>query len=312
MRILVTGTSGFIGSYLTDKLVERGEDVYSIERYVTGRYYQIRRNLVRTLYADLTDYSAVRRILREVQPEYVVHVAAISPVAYSYEHPLEVLNTNFNATINLAEACRTEVYHFKQFLFASTSETYGNGPDPKTESTPRNPNTPYAVSKAACEDYLRYMWEVYRFPVTILRPFNTYGRHENTHFVVERAISQMLTQREVMLGDPKPTRDLLYVHDHVNAYLTCLDNSKAIGETFNFCTGRAITIGELVKMLAKMVGFKGQILWNQIPTRPLDIVHLTGSYAKAKRVLGWQPKYELEGGIPLVIDYWRRKLKLRR
>ncbi len=130
--------------------------------------------------------------IREVQPEVVFHLASISPVSYSYDHPNEVLDTNLTGTVNLAEACLREVPHFKHFLFASTSETFGNGPVPKREDTPQAPNSPYSVSKHAAEKYVLYMWDAYKFPVTVLRPFNTYGRRDNTHFLVERMLVQML------------------------------------------------------------------------------------------------------------------------
>ena len=308
MKVLVTGATGFIGSHLVPRLVEQGYDVYTLERYVTGRYVLGQRREIKTVFGDLREHFAVRRIIREVQPDIVIHLAAISPVAYSYDHPYEVIETNFLATVNLAESCLREVPHFKQFLFASTSETYGNGPNPKTEETPQNPNSPYAVSKLACEKYLLYMRDAYDFPVTILRNFNTYGRKDNTHFVVERIIVQMLQGGAVKLGDPTPVRDFEYVEDHVSSYLTCLDNPKAIGEVFNFCTGRGVSIKQLAELIAELTDFKGEIVWNAIPARPLDIKELVGDYSKAKRILGWYPKFSLEEGLKLTIDFWRRRI----
>ena len=311
MRILITGASGFIGSHLWPKLVDLDHEVFALERYVTGRYVLGKETGLGKVFADLNDPAAIRRTVREVQPEAIIHLASISPVSYSYDHPLEVLETNFTATVNLAEAAMREVHHFKQFLFASTSETYGNGPNPKREDAPQVPNSPYSVSKVASEDYLRYMSDAYKFPVTLLRPFNTYGRTENTHFVVERTIYQMLTSKRVQLGDPKPVRDLLYVDDHVNAYITCLDNAKAIGETLNFCTGRGVTIKELAWMTARVCRFRGEIRWRQIPSRPLDIMELVGDSSKARRMLGWKPKYTLEEGLRLTADAWREVIASR-
>ena len=138
-------------------------------------------------------------------------------MSYSYDHPNEVLDANLTGTVNLAEACLREVPHFKHFLFASTSETFGNGPVPKREDTPQAPNSPYSVAKHAAEKYVLYMWDAYKFPVTVLRPFNTYGRRDNTHFLVERMLVQMLRGDTVKLGDPTPERDLLYIDDHVDS-----------------------------------------------------------------------------------------------
>ena len=308
MKMLVTGGSGFIGSHLIPQLIARGHEVYSLERHVTGRYVL---GLARrtTVYGDLRDGFVIRKIVREIQPEAVVHLAAISPVAYSYDHPQEVLEVNTFGTINLAEACLREVPHFEHFLYAGTSEEYGNQTKfPIKEDAELRPNSPYSVSKVASDKYLQYMRDAYNFPITILRPFNTFGRKEDTHFVVERTITQMLQNKEIRLGDPTPTRDLMYVDDHINAYLTCLNNEKAIGKIFNFCTGRGITIEKLIDLLVKLVGFDGEVLWNAIPARPLDIQKLVGSYEKAKRVLGWRPKYTLEKGLKLTIEHWKNKL----
>lgn len=306
MKILVTGGNGFIGSHLLPRLVELGHDVYCLERYVTGRYVLGAQRTVRTVFSDLRDNFAVRKVVHEVQPEVVIHLASISPVSYSYDHPVEVIETNFMGTVNLAESCLREVAHFKQFMFAGTSEEYGNHEKmPINENYELRPNSPYAVSKTAADQYLQYLCNAYNFPVTILRNFNTYGRKDNTHFVVERTIEQMLRKKIVRLGDPTPVRDLVYVDDHVNSYLTCLNNKKAIGEVFNFCTGCGVSIAGLVEILTDLTGINAEVLWNTIPERPLDIACLIGDHSKAKQVLGWQPKFTLKEGLRLTVDFWK-------
>jgi dTDP-glucose 4,6-dehydratase len=308
MRILITGATGFIGSHLLARLLQQQQDVFSLQRYVTGRYVLGADRGLKSVFGDLRDHFVVRRILREIQPEVVIHLAAVSPVSYSYDHPNEVLEANLTGTVNLAEACLREVPHFRQFLFASTSETYGNGPVPKTEETPQNPNSPYSVSKLAAEKYILYMRDAHGFPATVLRPFNTYGRKDNTHFMVERIIVQMLREDVVKLGDPTPVRDLIYVEDHVGAYLSCLGNEKAIGEVFNFSTGHGITVQGVVDLLKQITGFRSEIIWDTIPRRPLDIPLLYGDSTKAARVLGWHPTVTLEKGLRLTVDYWRQKI----
>jgi nucleoside-diphosphate-sugar epimerase len=309
MRILVTGATGFVGSRLIEKLVEQGgHDLYALQRYVTGRYVLGAEQGVRTVFCDLRDHFAVRSAVHEVQPEIVIHLAAVSPVSYSYDHPNEVLDTNLTGTVNLAEACLREVPHFRQFLFASTSETFGNGPVPKVEDTPQSPNSPYSVSKHAAEKYVLYMYDAYKFPTTVLRPFNTYGRRDNTHFLVERTLVQMLKGDVVKLGDPTPERDLLYIEDHVDAYLSCLDQPKAIGEAFNFATGERVTVRALTEKMRELTDFRGQILWETIPRRPLDIHVLYGDATKAKSVLGWKFRISLEEGLRRTIQFWRKKL----
>jgi nucleoside-diphosphate-sugar epimerase len=312
MRILVTGAVGFVGSRLLELLVERGEhDLYALQRYVTGRYVLGADQGVKTVFCDLRDHFAVKNVIHEVQPEAVFHLAAISPVSYSYDHPNEVIEANLIGTVNIAECCLREAPHFRHFLFASTSETFGNGPVPKREDTPQAPNSPYAVSKHAAEKYLLYMWDAYKFPVTVLRAFNTYGRRDNTHFLIERMLVQMLRDKVVKLGDPTPERDLLYVDDHVNAYLSCFDQPKeAIGEAFVFCTGKKISVREVAERLREITGFRGEIRWDTIPRRPLDIQVLYGDAQKAKSVLGWQAKISLDEGLRRTADFWRKKLAI--
>jgi len=309
MKILVTGGNGFIGSHLIPRLVELEHDVYSLERYVTGRYVLGGERTVKTVFCDLRDHFAVRSAIRNIEPEAVIHLASISSVSYSYEHPQEVIETNFLGTVNLAEACMREVPSFKHFLFAGTSEEYGNSKvNPKTEDSPMCPNSPYSASKVAADKYLQYMRDAYGFPTTVLRNFNTYGRKDNTNFVVERTIVQMLNGKNVRLGDPLPIRDFLYVDDHVNSFLTCLGNEKALGEVFNFCTGRGTSIKQLVELISELTGFRGQVNWNTIPSRPLDIAELVGDCSKANRLLDWRHKYELKDGLQLTIDFWKTRL----
>lgn len=307
MKILLTGATGFIGSHLLPALSEC--DTFSLERYMTTRYAHGFRRHVKTVFADLRDAHAIRGIIRDVKPDAVVHLAAISPVSYSYDHPQEVIEASLMATVNLAEACLREVPHLARFLFASTSETYGNGPVPKTEETPQHPNSPYAVGKLAAEKYLLYMRDAYDFPVTVLRPFNTYGRKRDTHFVVEKVVVQMLNGGRVLLGDPEPVRDLMFVDDHVAAYLTCLHNERAVGQVYNFCTGQGIRIADLVEKTRTVTDFQGEVVWDTIPKRPLDIDVLIGTYTKAQDQLGWKPRVSLDEGLARTVDHWRRTLR---
>jgi len=308
MRILITGAAGFVGCHMLAPLIEREHEVFSLERHRSWREPLGASTAGRPVFCDLRDHFAVRQVVREVQPEAVIHLAAISPVSYSYDHPNEVLEANLTGTVNLAEACLREVPQFRQFLFASSSETYGKGPVPKTEETPQNPNSPYSVSKLAAEKYVLYLRDAYRLPATVLRLFNTYGRKDNADFVVERTIVQMLRGHTVRLGAPSPVRDLLYVDDHVNAYLSCLGNEKAIGGIFNFSTGRGVSVSELVGLLASLTGFVGEVAWDTIPRRPLDIDRMIGDSSQAEKILGWRPRVNLEEGLRLCIAHWKQRL----
>jgi nucleoside-diphosphate-sugar epimerase len=310
-KILVTGGTGFIGKDLISRLIEKGHDIITLERYVTGRYTLDKNTKINITNANLTDYVAVKKIIKETQPEYVIHLAAISPVSFSYDHYIEVTNVNYLGTINLAEACYREIQNFKQFIFAGTSEEYGmtlQNPNQRLkENSELSPNSPYAVAKVASDLYLRYMHLAFKFPYTILRPYNTYGRKDNVHFFMERAITQMLNQNEVYLGDSEAVRDWLYVDDHVNGYLKALGNNKAIGESIQLCTGKGYTTKETADLIAKLTNFEGKINWNTTQKRPLDAKVLIGDNTKAKELLGWEPKYTLEDGLKETIAYYKSK-----
>lgn len=310
-RVLLTGATGFIGKELAVKLAEKGFEIHALERYVTGRYTLDSKEGIINHYTNLTDYSATRKVVKDVQPEYCIHLASASALSFSWEHPIEVTETNYLGTLNLAEACR-DVPHFKQFIFAGTSEEYGTAlTDTKhklTEDSELIPNSPYSVAKIASDMYLlSYMHKAYGFPATVLRPFNTYGRKDNKHFFIERTVTQMLKGEEVRLGDKTAVRDWLYVDDHVDGYMKALGNKKAIGEVIQLCTGKGYTTEETANIAAKLIGFRGNIKWNFTQKRPLDAHILIGDNSKAKRLLGWEPRNTLEQGLKKTIDYWSKK-----
>ncbi len=308
-NILLTGTTGFIGSELRPRLKERGYKVFSLERYVTGR---LGKNLTlpeELWYADLRDVYSLTKCIQKVKPDIVIHLGALTSVGYSYMHPQETIETNLLGTINLAELCMRHIPNFQQFIFASSAEVYGVcNQKLKTESNPRLvPNSPYSVSKHAAEKYLTYMHRAFNFPVTIMRFFNSYGRKHDRGFVVEKTIYQMLHEKECSLGDPEPVRDFLYFNDQLEAYLAALENPKAIGERFNVCSGVGTSIRELVDLTARLTGFEGDVVWRRMPKRPLDIMHLVGSNKKIKRELGIPDPMSLEDGLSKTIEWWRNE-----
>jgi nucleoside-diphosphate-sugar epimerase len=162
---------------LRPKLIEKGYEVYNLERYVTGRIGKVDPYQKDTYFADLKDIFSLTRAVQEIKPEIVIHLAAMTVVAYSYAHPQETIETNFLGTVNLAEIC-THMPSIKQFIFASSAEVYGISKQKikKENDTNLIPNTPYAVSKFAAEYYLNYLYKAFNFPITIFRPFNSYGR----------------------------------------------------------------------------------------------------------------------------------------
>jgi len=306
--ILLTGSTGFIGTELLPKLRERGYRVFTLERYVTGRMGKIRNPSDDQWFADLKDVFSLTKVIQKIQPDIVIHLGAITSVEYSYRHPQEALETNFLGTVNLAELCRRYIPNFQQFIFASTAEVYGTCKElDKNEAlTDLRPNSPYAVSKYASEKYLQYLHEAYNLPITMFRMFNSYGRKKDKFFVVEKTIDQMLHEDTCYLGDPEPVRDFVYYSDQLNAYLAAVENPAAIGETFNVCSGVGISIKDLADKISKLTGFGGDVVWRSMPRRPLDIMHLVGSNKKMRRILDVPEPTSLDDGLMKTIDWWKK------
>ena len=211
-------------------------------------------------------------------------------------------------TVNLAHTS-LENPNLEKFIFAGTSEEYGNQDNfPTPETAPLRPNQPYAISKVASDNYLRYLELAYDFPVCVVRPFNTYGRTDNFQFVTERIITQMLKNpKEITLGNPKPIRDLLYIDDHVDGYMKVVE-SKVFPPCVNLCTGIGTSIGELAEMIKELLDWKGEVVWNTTFQRPTEIWTLVGDNSLARETLGWSPEYSLEEGLSLTIEKIRSKL----
>jgi len=309
-KLLITGGLGFVGSRLIKQLVTQNEyEVNIVERYVTGRYANLGRT-VETHFVDLRDSSLVKTVLKHVQPEVIIHLAAISPVTYSYDHPQEVLENNLMGTVNLAEACRETIPAFKHFIYAGTTEEYGVTQErPANENSVCIPNSPYAISKYAGTKYLQYMNLAYDFPMTVMRCTNTYGRTNDTHFFIEKIISQMILnpKGEVLLGEDQAVREFMYVDDHVNAYLSVLHQRvKSVGEIFNFSTGKPLQLNEVLKLIAKLTGFEGEFVRHSLPKRPLDILDHRLNSEKARTHLGWSATVSLDEGLKRTMAFWKR------
>jgi len=305
MKILLTGRTGFIGSHLYPKLIDEGHEVWNLTRHVAGRYEYLKSEKERFVFADLTDFSRVREIVQQVQPEVVIHLAAKTPVSLSFNEPMDFWEVTATGTVNLAEACK-ELENLQKFIHASTSEVYGIQDEfPIKETAPYNPESPYAVGKVAAEEYLKMLRKVYNFPFIIIRPFNSYGRQKIKHYVVERAITTLLEHGEVRLWNPHSIRDFLFVDDHANGYVSVLEKGK-VGETYNFCTGRGTSIKELAELIVGLLGY-GSLNFSMPRDRPFEIPKLVGDNSKARNELGWEPKWSLENGLRETIDLWRKE-----
>jgi nucleoside-diphosphate-sugar epimerase len=322
MRIFVTGMTGFLGGKLSQSLKERGHTIGGLVRNVSSAdrptaentEAMIRGNQFNGMslyYGDLTDYLAVRDALKNFQPDIIIHLGAQTSVAYSFTHHTEVLNTNFLGSVNMAEAAREAVSNLKRFIISGSVEEYGNQDEfPIKEDAPLKAASPYGVAKIAAEKYIKYLFEAHKFPGVIFRNANSYGRRFNHQFVIESMIYQMLNQEPVArLGDPRPIRDFIYSDDLLSAYVMAAESQsdKINGESINVSSGEGISIKDLGHKIATYTNYKGEIKWYCYPPRALEIWNLTIDNTKAKNLLGWKPKYNLDKGLDETISYWKAK-----
>lgn len=322
-KLLLTGATGFIGSYLLPRLTAD----YQVTALVSPADIGQRPlpKAAQIIYGDLTEFDKIKSLTQKLQPQIIIHIGAITPVRFSFEHPEIYQEVNYLATINLTEAART-VSQFEKFIFASTMETYGwqAVQKPFDEHCPLNPDSPYAASKVAAEKYLQMASRAFDFPCIIMKACNTFGRKDETGYIVEYLVTSMLKNQSPQIGTPEAVRDLLYVDDHVNAYLKALkwplppsgQRKKQLKKdpqafTFNFGQGIEITVLELAQKIKKLTGFKGPIKTGfpaDYPWRPATAPYLSLNAAKSRKILGWKPQTSLDEALKKTVRYWEKTL----
>ena len=320
-RALITGITGFIGSNLAQKLVEESVEVYGLARRVANRNMASISSLlndINLISGDVSDYTSARNAVETANPDVIFHLAALSPVRDSFERPFEYQRANYIGTMNMAHSLmELPDPQTRKILAASTAEVYGAHPNkPLKEELPLKPSSPYAVSKAAGDLYLRMMFHSFRLNGTVLRPANSYGRKFDTSFMIEYLITQMLKGEKVYVGSPDSIRDYMYVDDHVNAYLLAMKNPKANGQVYNAGTAIGTSNNALALMVAEKIGFddKNIVLGSYPPGYPYrppisDQTSIVLDSQKIREELGWKPTVSLSEGIDRVIALFRNHAK---
>lgn len=267
---------------------------------------------------DVSDYISTRNAVKTANPDVIFHLAALSPVRDSFERPFEYQQANYIGTMNVAHSMlELQDPQTRKLLAASTAEVYGlQADEPLREELPLRPSSPYAVSKAAGDLYLRMMFNSFDLNGTVLRPTNSYGRKFDTSFMIEYLVTQMLKGEKIYIGAPDSVRDYMYVDDHVNAYVLAMKNPKAKGQIYNVGTTIGVSNRELALMIAKKIGFDvKKIVMGSYPPgypyRPLvsDQASIVLDSAKIRKDLGWEPQTSLSEGLNKVIDYFRQRGK---
>lgn len=302
-KILVTGADGFIGSHLTEELIRQGHDVRAFVLYNSFNSWgwldsspqEIRKQLD-VFSGDVRDPHGVREAMRGC--DCVLHLAALIAIPYSYHSPDTYVDTNVKGTLNIVQAARE--LGVERVVQTSTSEVYGTARFvPITEEHPLQGQSPYSATKIGADQIAMSFYHAFGTPVTILRPFNTYGPRQSARAVIPTVITQIAggTPR-IRLGSLHPTRDFNHVSDTVRGFIAAAESDNGIGEVINIGSNYEISIGDTVRLISDVMGVDVAIETDEVRLRPdkSEVERLWADNAKAKRLLGWEPRYAgLEG-----------------
>jgi NAD dependent epimerase/dehydratase len=309
--VLVTGADGFIGSHLTQRLLEEGCKVKAFVYYNSfnswgwiDTFPKELKNKLEIFAGDIRDPNGVRTAMQGV--DVVFHLAALIAIPFSYHSPDSYVDTNVKGTLNVVQAARD--LNTKRVLVTSTSEVYGTAQyGPIDERHPRQPQSPYSASKIGADCIAESFYRSFNLPVTIVRPFNTFGPRQSARAVIPTIITQLLNgATSLKLGDLTPTRDLLYVKDTVEGFVAIAKCDELLGHDVNIATQSEISVGDLARKLVSQIGSDIKIEEDQQRLRPekSEVFRLFGSNQKLIEYTDWKPKYTLDAGLKETIEWF--------
>ena len=314
-KILVTGAEGFIGSHLTELLVNEGYDVRAMVQYNSfnnwgwiDTFDEKIKNKVEIFLGDVRDPNGVKKAMEGC--DAVFHLAALIAIPYSYYSPDMYVDTNIKGTLNILQAARE--LKTKRILVTSTSEVYGTAQYvPIDEKHPYQGQSPYSATKIGADRLAESFYRSFNLPVTIVRPFNTFGPRQSARAVIPTIITQLLSgKEEIKLGSLTPTRDFNYVKDTANGFLEIYKSDKTIGEEINIATQKEISIGEVADELIKQINPNAKIICDEQRLRPekSEVNRLLGSNKKIMSLTDWKPQYSFEEGIKETIEFLKNNI----
>ncbi|NMA73285.1 MAG: SDR family NAD(P)-dependent oxidoreductase [Bacteroidales bacterium] len=315
MKVLVTGADGFIGSHLTEMLVEKGYEVKAFTFYNSFNSWgwldtlpKDKLNQIEIFSGDIRDPNGVYEAMQGI--EKVFHLAALIAIPFSYHSPDSYIDTNIKGTLNVLQAARK--HDTSRVLITSTSEVYGTAQYvPIDENHPYQGQSPYSATKIGADRLAESFYRSFNLPVTIVRPFNTYGPRQSARAVIPTIITQLLSgKNEIKLGSLTPTRDFNYVKDTVNGFITLSESDNVIGEEINIATQKEISISELANEIVAQINPSAKIICEEERLRPekSEVNRLLGSNAKITKLTNWQPQYTLKEGIAETIAWMKDNL----
>ena len=314
-KVLVTGADGFIGSHLTEELVKLGYDVRTFAYYNSfnswGWLDTLSKDIMKNVdvfTGDIRDANGVRQAVKGV--DEVFHLAALIAIPFSYHSPDTYVDTNIKGTLNVLQASRD--MDISRVLVTSTSEVYGTAKYvPIDEKHPYQGQSPYSATKIGADRLAESFYRSFDMPITIVRPFNTYGPRQSARAIIPTIITQLLSgKKELEIGSLTPTRDFNYVKDTVNGFIEISKSKKTIGEEINIATQNEISIGDLANELIRQINPQVKIVCDEQRLRPekSEVNRLLGSNEKIKQLTNWNMKYSFEEGLRETIEFFRNNL----
>ncbi len=313
-NILVTGAGGFIGSHLTEALLKLGAKVTALAQYNSRSGLGWLENVANhqsltIIHGDVRDPFLMAKLMKDCHT--IFHLAALIGIPYSYAAPQSYIETNLNGTLNILEGARQN--QVKQVVITSTSEVYGTAIiTPMTENHPLQAQSPYSASKIAADALASSYAASFKLPVTIVRPFNTYGPRQSTRAIIPTIITQALRNKSLTLGNLVPVRDFNFVEDTVDGFLKAAMYREKSGQVFNLATGQPTSIAGVITAVAEIMNMDLPTEVDFQRTRPSssEVFKLIGDANRAKELLGWQPKHNLKEGLGKTIAWFEKNPEL--
>lgn len=315
MNVLITGADGFIGSHLTEALLEAGYNVKAFVYYNSFNNWgwldtlpKKKLNQIEIFTGDIRDPNGVRTAMKGV--DMVLHLAALIAIPFSYHSPDSYVDTNIKGTLNVLQAARD--LETSRVLVTSTSEVYGTAQYvPMDEEHPFQGQSPYSATKIGADRLAESFYRSFDMPISIVRPFNTYGPRQSARAVIPTIISQLLAgKKEIKLGSLTPTRDFNFVKDTAKGFIEIAKSDQTIGEEINIATQNEISIGELAQEIIAQINPEAKIVCEEQRLRPekSEVNRLLGSNEKIMRLTNWKPQYTFKQGIEETIKWMRENL----
>ncbi len=315
MKALVTGADGFIGSHLVEYLLEKGYDVKAFTYYNSFNNWgwldtleKQKLEQIEIFSGDIRDPNGVREAIKGV--DEVFHLAALIAIPFSYHSPDSYVDTNIKGTLNVLQACRD--FNTSKVLVTSTSEVYGTAQYvPIDEKHPYQGQSPYSATKIGADRLAESFYRSFDMPISIVRPFNTYGPRQSARAVIPTIITQLLSgKEEIKLGSLTPTRDFNYVKDTVKGFYEIAKSDKTIGEEINIATNTEISIGDLANEIISQINPNAKVICEEQRLRPekSEVNRLLGDNTKIKSFTNWEQSYTFKEGIKETIEWIKNNL----